>query len=73
MSHDFRRTGDLKSIGSYPVWVQRVVRETAPHKQRVVEHELFALMREGKLPLRRCGAFWSACGRRSSSFRASCR
>lgn len=51
MSHDFRRTGDLKSIGSYPVWVQRVVRETAPYKQRVVEHELFALMREGKLPM----------------------
>lgn len=51
MSNEFRRTGDLKSIGSYPVWVQRVVRETAPHKRRVVEHELFALMREGKLPL----------------------
>ena len=51
MSNDFRRTGDLKSIGSYPVWVQRVVRETSPHKQKVVGHELFALMREAKLPL----------------------
>jgi pyrroloquinoline quinone (PQQ) biosynthesis protein C len=51
MSHDFRRTGDLKSIGSYPVWVQRVARETGPYKQRVVEHQLFALMRDAKLPL----------------------
>jgi pyrroloquinoline quinone (PQQ) biosynthesis protein C len=51
MSNDFRRTGDLKSIGSYPVWVQRVVRETTPHKLRVVDHELFALMRDAKLPL----------------------
>lgn len=51
MSQEFRRTGELKSIGSYPVWVQRVVRETNAHKQRVVEHELFALMRDAKLPL----------------------
>ena len=51
MSQDFRRTGELKSIGSYPVWLQQVVRETAPHKRRVVGHELFALMRDGRLPL----------------------
>ncbi len=51
MSHEFRRTGDLKSVGSYPVWIQRVVRESAAHKGRVVEHELFTLMRDAKLPL----------------------
>src|SRR5688500_3716347 len=51
MSQEFRRTGDLKSIGSYPVWVQRVVRETNVHKRRVVDHPLFGLMREAKLPL----------------------
>jgi pyrroloquinoline quinone (PQQ) biosynthesis protein C len=51
MSHEFRRTGELKSIGSYPVWVQRVVRETSAHKSRVVDHEIFALMRDAKLPL----------------------
>ena len=51
MSNAFRRTGDLKSIGSYPVWLQRVVHETTPHKRRVVDHELFALMRDAKLPL----------------------
>lgn len=51
MSQEFRRTGELKSIGSYPVWLQQVVRETTPHKRRVVGHELFALMRDGRLPL----------------------
>jgi pyrroloquinoline quinone (PQQ) biosynthesis protein C len=51
MSQEFRRSGELKSIGSYPVWVQRVVRETHAHKRRVVDHELFALMRDAKLPL----------------------
>ena len=51
MSNEFRRTGDLKSIGSYPVWLQRVVHETAVHKRRVVDHELFALMRDARLPL----------------------
>jgi pyrroloquinoline quinone (PQQ) biosynthesis protein C len=51
MSNAFRRTGDLKSIGSYPVWLQRVVHETTPHKRRVVEHELFSLMRDARLPL----------------------
>ena len=49
MTDEFRRTGDLKSIGSYPVWLQTVVHETSPHKRRVVEHELFSLMRDAKL------------------------
>ena len=47
----FQRTGELKSIASYPVWLQRVVRETSLRKRRVVEHELFVLMRDAKLPL----------------------
>lgn len=51
MTQDFQRTGDLKSIGSYPVWLQRVVRETQRDKERVVGHELFALMRDARLPL----------------------
>lgn len=51
MTEQFRRTGELKSVGSYPVWLQRVVRETNRDKQRVVEHELFALMRDARLPL----------------------
>lgn len=51
MTQEFLRAGDLKSIGSYPVWLQRVVRQTNVHKQRVVEHALFAQMRDAKLPL----------------------
>lgn len=51
MPNEYRRTGDLKTLGSYPVWIQRMVRETAPYKKRVVEHELFARMRDAKLPL----------------------
>ena len=47
----FQRTGELKSLASYPVWLQRVVRETSVRKKRVVEHELFVLMRDAKLPL----------------------
>ena len=47
----FQRTGELKSVASYPVWLQRVVRETSLRKKRVVEHELFVLMRDAKLPL----------------------
>jgi pyrroloquinoline quinone (PQQ) biosynthesis protein C len=51
MTHAFRRTGELKDIASYPRWLQRVVAETERDKLRVVEHELFALMRDAKLPL----------------------
>ena len=51
MTQEFARTGDLKSIGSYPVWLQRVVRETNRDKERVVLHELFGLMRDARLPL----------------------
>ena len=49
--HAFRRTGELKDITSYPVWLQEVVHATAADKRRVVEHELFALMRDARLPL----------------------
>jgi|SRR4051812_34652452 len=50
MALPFQRTGALKEITSYPLWLQRVVRETTPDRMRVVEHELFALMRDGRLP-----------------------
>jgi len=51
MTHEFRRTGELKDITSYPAWLQRVVRDTSRAKMRVVDHELFSLMRDAKLPL----------------------
>jgi pyrroloquinoline quinone (PQQ) biosynthesis protein C len=50
MTHEFRRTGELKNIASYPVWLQRVVADTHRNKLRVVDHELFTLMRDAKLP-----------------------
>ena len=43
---EFQRTGELKDIGSYPLWLQQVVRDTQRDKLRVVDHELFALMRD---------------------------
>jgi pyrroloquinoline quinone (PQQ) biosynthesis protein C len=51
MMNEFRRTGDLKDIASYPAWLQRVVRETRREKMRVLDHELFTLMRDARLPL----------------------
>ena len=50
MTHEFRRTGELKDLASYPVWLQRVVRDTSVDKLRVVNHELFSLMRDATLP-----------------------
>ena len=50
MTQTFRRTGALKDLSSYPFWLQKVVRDSEHHKSRVVRHELFALMRDAKLP-----------------------
>ena len=51
MTLEFRRTGELKEITSYPLWLQRVVADTQRDKMRVVDHESFALMRDAKLPV----------------------
>lgn len=50
MTSEFRRVGELKNIASYPTWLQGVVRDTHLDKMRVVEHELFSLMRDARLP-----------------------
>ena len=50
MTNAFKRTGALKDIASYPLWLQQVVKATEREKRQVVEHELFALMREARLP-----------------------
>ena len=50
MAHEFQRTGELKSLSSYPLWLQRVVENTQDQKMRVVDHEFFALMRDARLP-----------------------
>ena len=50
MTQAFTRTGALKELSSYPLWLQQVVKNTEREKLRVVEHELFALMRDARLP-----------------------
>lgn len=50
MSQPFRRTGALKDLRSYPLWLQAVVADTDRAKKRIVHHELFALMRDARLP-----------------------
>jgi len=50
MTQAFRRTGALKDLRSYPLWLQAVVASTERDKRRVVNHELFTLMRDGLLP-----------------------
>jgi pyrroloquinoline quinone (PQQ) biosynthesis protein C len=46
MSYEFRRTGELMDVRSYPQWIQGIVEECQPDKQRVAEHELFQRMRQ---------------------------
>lgn len=48
--HPFQRTEALKELTSYPLWLQRVVHDNEPYKMRVVHHELFAAMRDARLP-----------------------
>jgi pyrroloquinoline quinone (PQQ) biosynthesis protein C len=51
MTHTpFHRTGDLKALSSYPLWLQEVVRATNPAKEQIVNHPLFAQMRDNTLP-----------------------
>lgn len=48
-STEFRRTGPLKDLTSYPRWLQEVVHDTNPDKERVVNHPVFTMMREATL------------------------
>jgi len=48
---EFKRTGELKDLSSYPAWLQQVVLDTNPDKHRIVNHRLFTLMRDARLPL----------------------
>ncbi len=49
MNDEFVRVGSLRELTSYPLWAQSLVQECAEAKRRVVEHDLFMLMREAKL------------------------
>jgi pyrroloquinoline quinone (PQQ) biosynthesis protein C len=48
-STEFRRTGPLKDLTSYPRWLQNVVHDTKPDKERVVNHPVFTMMRDATL------------------------
>ena len=50
MEQEFARTGPLMELGSYPAWAQDMMQATQASKDAVVGHELFALMREARLP-----------------------
>ncbi len=50
MEHEFVRTGPLMALSSYPAWAQEMIDSTLTAKQRVVSHELFAMMKEASLP-----------------------
>lgn len=48
--NDFTRTGPLMQLDSYPDWAQDMMMAAQRPKEKVVSHELFAMMREGRLP-----------------------
>ncbi len=50
MSDLFVRTGELKDLRSYPKWAQEVIESCEPAKRRVLDHPIWAMMREGTLP-----------------------
>ncbi|MCU1722205.1 TenA family transcriptional regulator [Pseudomonas sp. 5P_5.1_Bac1] len=49
MTDAFIRTGPLMDAASYPLWAQRLIQECSASKRRVVEHELYQRMRDGRL------------------------
>ncbi|MBC7499486.1 MAG: iron-containing redox enzyme family protein [Herminiimonas sp.] len=50
MQERFSRQGPLTDINSYPVWARDMMQATRAKKRRVVDHELFAMMKEARLP-----------------------
>lgn len=49
MNPRFERTGPIEQLSSYPIWAQDMVADCESTKKNVVNHELFALMREAQL------------------------
>lgn len=58
MTQAFRRSGALKSLASYPLWLQQTVADTDAAKRRVVDHELFKRMRDARLPVTTMRSFF---------------
>ena len=51
MIDTFVRTGPLMEATSYPQWAQQLIRDCAPSKRRVVEHEIYQRMRDNTIIL----------------------
>jgi pyrroloquinoline quinone (PQQ) biosynthesis protein C len=49
MNSRFERTGPINELNSYPTWAQDMVAACDGAKKEVVQHELFAMMREAQL------------------------
>ncbi len=49
MRGEFSRTGPLTDINSYPAWAKQLVQATDENKMRVVNHELFRMMKDDML------------------------
>ncbi|KQQ56896.1 TenA family transcriptional regulator [Pseudomonas sp. Leaf127] len=49
MIDTFVRTGPLMEASSYPLWAQQLISDCSEAKARVVEHELYQRMRDGRL------------------------
>jgi pyrroloquinoline quinone (PQQ) biosynthesis protein C len=49
MNTPFERTGPLTELSSYPQWTQDMVADCQQAKQEVLDHELWAQMREARL------------------------
>lgn len=50
MREQFVRSGPLMELASYPPWAQDLMGATREAKDKVVRHDLFAMMREARLP-----------------------
>jgi hypothetical protein len=49
MLQEFKRSGPLMDIHSYPEWAAEVMSSSQKAKERVVNHPLFLQMRDGDL------------------------
>jgi len=57
MFQEFKRSGPLMDIRSYPAWAADVLSSTQTAKEKVVKHPLFLKMRDGNLPLQQTRQF----------------
>ena len=47
---EFKRTGPLMALSSYPEWAQEMLMSAQKSKEKVVTHDVFAMMKEARLP-----------------------